>query len=127
MIVAEDNRLEHARLAPLRSSREHTAYLKDQLASHRYGDRAGCARRRGLRSPQGDLESAPGVGQTIAAVLIAELPELGAIDDKEIAGLVGVATVAHDSGTLRGALYMAALSAVRCNPAVKSVKTRHPD
>ena len=82
----------------------------------------------------------PGVGEITAAVLIAELPELGAIDDKKIAALVGVAPVAHDSGTLRGqrriaggrpsvrcALYMAALSAVRFNPAIKTFHRRLRD
>ncbi|MDO3431605.1 transposase, partial [Rhizobium sp. CBN3] len=79
-------------------------------------------------------------GEVGAAVLIAELPELGAIDDKKLAALVGVAPVAHDSGTWRGqrhiaggratvrcALYMATLSAIRCSPAIKAFHKRLRD
>src|SRR5208337_3112754 len=140
MIVAEDNRLEHAGGPVAAMIKEHVASLKDQLASVDTSialavraDEAS-ARRKAI------LESVPGVGQTTAAVIIAELPELGTIDDKKIAALVGVAPVAHDSGTLRGqrriaggrgsvrcALYMAALSAVRCNPALKAFHRRLRD
>nr|WP_245461239.1 transposase [Rhizobium leguminosarum] len=45
------------------------------------------------------LLTVPAIGEVSAAVLIAELPILGAIDDKQLAALVGVATMAHDSGT----------------------------
>jgi transposase len=72
------------------------------------------------------LTGMPGVGPVLAATLLAELPELGRLDRRRIASLVGVAPVARDSGqqhrrrTIRGgrkdvrnALYMAALSASR--------------
>jgi len=75
------------------------------------------------------LKSVPGVGNTTARTLIADLPELGRLDRKKIAALVGVAPLNRDSGTMRGrrttwggrasvraSLYMAALSASRCNP-----------
>jgi transposase len=78
------------------------------------------------------LLSTPGVGKTVAATLVAELPELGNLNRQEIAALVGVAPFAKDSGTKRGrratwggrrklrsVLYMAALTARRCNPAIK--------
>ena len=74
------------------------------------------------------LQSVPGIGNTTARTLIAELPELGSLDRKKIAALVGVAPMNRDSGMMRGrrsirggrasvrtALYMAALSATRCN------------
>jgi transposase len=77
------------------------------------------------------LQSAPGVGQVTARTLLAALPELGAIDRKKIAALVGVAPFNHDSGRLRGkrfiqggryevrsVLYMATLSATRYNPII---------
>jgi transposase len=77
------------------------------------------------------LQSAPGVGQVTARTLLAVLPELGAIDRKKIAALVGVAPFNHDSGRLRGkrfiqggryavrsVLYMATLSATRYNPSI---------
>jgi transposase len=72
------------------------------------------------------LTSMPGVGLILAATLLAELPELGALDRRQIASLVGVAPVAKDSGLKRGhrviaegrsvvrrVLYMAAVSASR--------------
>ena len=75
----------------------------------------------------------PGIGKTTAAVLVAELPELGRIDKKAIAALAGVAPFVRDSGQFRGqahiaggrlsvrcALYMAAISAIRANPPIKA-------
>lgn len=75
------------------------------------------------------LASVPGVGQIVARTLIAGLPELGTIPAKPLAALAGLAPVNHDSGKMRGqrhirfgrasvrsALYMAALTAIRCNP-----------
>ena len=78
------------------------------------------------------LKSVPGIGDVIARTLIADLPELGTLDRKKIAALVGVAPFNRDSGTLRGkrsvwggranvraALYMAALVASRHNPILR--------
>ena len=75
------------------------------------------------------LKSVPGIGDVTARTLIADLPELGTLDRKKIAALVGVAPFNRDSGTLRGrrtvwggradvraALYMAALVASQHNP-----------
>ena len=75
------------------------------------------------------LKSVPGIGDVTARTLIAELPELGTLDRKKIAALVGVAPFNRDSGTFRGkrtvwggrasvraTLYMAALVASRHNP-----------
>ena len=83
------------------------------------------------------LQSVPGVGMTTAITLIAELPELGQLDRQPIAALVGVAPMNRDSGALRGrrmihggrqhlrnALYMAAISAVQFNPAIKQFRDR---
>lgn len=78
------------------------------------------------------LITIPGIAATTAAVLIAELPELGSADQKQIAALAGVAPMNRDSGKWRGqahikggrisarcALYMAAVVAIRVNPAIK--------
>lgn len=75
------------------------------------------------------LRSVPGIGNVVARTLIADLPELGRLDRKQIAALVGVAPLNRDSGKMRGkrttwggrakvrtALYMAALVASRRNP-----------
>jgi len=77
------------------------------------------------------LQSIGGVGPATAAMLIAELPELGRLDRRQIAALVGVAPFNRDSGSLRGkrmigggraqvrrSLYMAALVATRFNPVI---------
>ena len=74
------------------------------------------------------LQSAPSIGNTTARTLIAELPELGTLDRRKIAALVGVAPINRDSGTFRGrrtiaggrgsvrkALYMAVLVSIRHN------------
>ena len=75
------------------------------------------------------LCSAKGVGRVTAATLLAELPELGKLDRKKIAALVGLAPMNSDSGKKRGyrktkggrievrsVLYMSTLVATRCNP-----------
>jgi transposase len=79
------------------------------------------------------LQSAPGIGPITARTLLAVLPELGTIDRKKIAALVGVAPFNHDSGRMRGkrfvqggrpairsVLYMATLTAIRHNPIIKA-------
>lgn len=79
------------------------------------------------------LSSAPGVGLVTTATLLAELPELGKMDRKKIAALVGVAPMNYDSGKKRGyrktkggrgevrsVLYMSTLVATRYNPLIQS-------
>ena len=83
------------------------------------------------------LQSTPGVGKTTGAALLAELPELGKLNRQQIAALVGVAPYCHDSGrsrgkrtiwggrrSLRSVLYMAALTARRCNPIIRQFAAR---
>jgi transposase len=83
------------------------------------------------------LASVPGVGKTTAATLIAQLPELGQIDKRRISALVGVAPYCFDSGrftgkrrifagrsAVRSVLYMAAVTAIRCNPVIKAFAER---
>ena len=78
------------------------------------------------------LRSIPGVGPVTTLTLLAKCPELGTLTRREIAALIGVAPLAHDSGKHRGkrfiwggradvraVLYMAALSAKRFNPAIR--------
>jgi transposase len=79
------------------------------------------------------LRSTPGVGPTLSATLVAQLPELGTLNRRKIAVLVGVAPLNRDSGKMRGrrtvwggragvraVLYMATLTATRCNPVIRS-------
>jgi transposase len=83
------------------------------------------------------LSSVPGVGATTASQLIADLPELGKLNRRQIAALVGVAPMNRDSGmmrgrrtifggraTARGTLYMAAFTATRCNPVIRRFADR---
>ncbi len=83
------------------------------------------------------LASVPGLGPTTVATLLAELPELGVLNRQQIAALVGVAPFNRDSGRfrgkraiwggrsdVRGVLYMATLTARRCNPTIRAFATR---
>ena len=83
------------------------------------------------------LTEVQGVGQKTAVKLIADLPELGTCDRKQVAALVGVAPYNHDSGAKTGLrsisggrpdvrclLYMATLTATRCNPVIRAMYQR---
>lgn len=83
------------------------------------------------------LQSVSGIGPVASATLIAELPELGRLNRREIAALVGIAPMANDSGSSKGrrhiqggrfeirrVLYMAALTASRRNPVIKTFYDR---
>lgn len=83
------------------------------------------------------IETVPGVGPTTSATLVAELPELGRLNRQEIASLAGLAPFNHDSGKFRGqrrirggrsrlrtSLYMAALTANRCNEKMRAFAQR---
>ncbi|GAA0680249.1 IS110 family transposase [Marinobacterium maritimum] len=78
------------------------------------------------------LTSVPGVGKALAYTLLSELPELGKLNHKEIAALVGVAPMNRESGTwsgkrrisggrhrIRTVMFMAMLSSIQCNPVFK--------
>jgi len=83
------------------------------------------------------LQSVPGVGPVLSITLLAELPELGTLNRREIAALVGVAPINRDSGAFKGrrtvwggraqvraVLYMATLAATRHNPVIKTFYQR---
>lgn len=83
------------------------------------------------------LKTAPGIGDTMVYTLLADMPELGQMNNKQAAALVGVAPINRDSGKLRGkrrvfggracvrtTLYMATLSATMCNPVIKDFYQR---
>ena len=90
-----------------------------------------------LRARAAWLQSIPGIGPVTAAVLLAEVPELGTCSRQQVAALVGVAPCNRDSGAWRGrrscwggraqvraALYMAALTATRVNPTLRACYQR---
>lgn len=83
------------------------------------------------------LQSVPGVGPITSRTLLGYVPELGALDRKKIAALIGLAPFNHDSGHLTGrraiwggraevrsVLYMAAMAALRCNPVLRTFYAR---
>lgn len=83
------------------------------------------------------IRSIPGMGKLTSATLLARCPELGSLNRRQIASMVGVAPLANDSGKMRGkriiwggradvraVLYMAALSDIRCNDAIKAFAQR---
>ena len=102
MQTMERNRLKQA-LPKLREGiREHLEWLRRQIA-----DTSDQGRRMLEESPAWQvkvdlLKSAPGIGDITAMTLVAELPELGKLNRKQIAALVGLVPLNRDSGTLRG-------------------------
>jgi transposase len=83
------------------------------------------------------LRSIPGIGPVVARTLLAQLPELGTLSCREAAALAGVAPLNRDSGRaqrpraigggragVRAALYMAALTAARCDPTIRAFYER---
>jgi transposase len=137
MLTMEKNRLHSARKEVRERINEHIAWLKKELESLDQ-DLNRSIRKLPLWREQDDLlQSVPGVGRVTSLTLLAELPELGKLNRKQIAALVGVAPLNRDSGTLRGkrtiwggraqvrsALYMAALVATRFNPIIAAFYQR---
>lgn len=138
MITAEGHRQREARNPKLATRiGTHVAWLRQELAEIER-DLDGAVKGSSVWHANAVLlTSVPGVGNTTARTLLAELPELGSIDRRKIAALVGVAPLNRDSGTLRGrravqggrasvraALYMAALVAARRNAAVRELYLR---
>ena len=93
-----------------------------------------------MREKETLLESVPGVGKVTTSILLARLPELGHLNRKQIAALVGLAPFNRDSGgrkgkrsirggrkDVRSVLYMATLSALRWNPVIKAFYQRLVD
>lgn len=138
MTVAERNRRRLVAAKPvLKSIDRIIAALEKQLADldHDIGQRVRDTP--AWREKEELLKSVPGVGDQTARTLIAALPELGELDRRQIAALVGVAPINRDSGKLRGrrgiaggradvrsALYMAALVGVRANPVLRAYYAR---
>jgi transposase len=132
MLTVEKNRLHTVRPALRDDIREHIAWLQDKL-SKMDEEIDHFVRGTSLwKEKDTILRSVPGVGRVTSCTLLAMLPELGTINRQEIAALVGVAPVNKDSGrkqgkrrvyggraTVRSVLYMATLSAKRCNPRIK--------
>jgi transposase len=137
MLTAERNRLLIARPTVRRDLQQHIRFLERRLREADDDLHLAVKASPLWRVKDDLLQSVPGVGRVVSLTLLAELPELGRVSHKEIAALVGVAPLNRDSGTLRGkrlvyggrapvraALYMAALVASKCNPAIRAFYQR---
>ncbi len=137
MIAAEKNRLGVAPRPVAGRIRSHLSWLEEELA--KLDEDLGNAIKESpaWREKDALLQSTPGVGPVLSTTLLAELPELGTLDRKQIAALVGVAPLNRDSGTMRGkrtvwggraqvraVLYMSTLIAIRFNPVISKVYKR---
>lgn len=137
MLVAEKNRLfmTHRTVQP--RLKEHIAWLNEELEDLNNQLRDKLQHSALWREKDNLLQSVPGVGPVLSTTLLAELPELGQLDRKKIAALVGVAPFNRDSGYLKGkraiwggrasvrtVLYMAIHSARRFNPVIKAFYDR---
>ena len=138
MRVQETLRLGSAESKALQKSlKKHMVWLDKQIAGL---DRDLTNRLRASdawRAKDNLLQGIPGVGAVTSVTLLAKCPELGQLNRREIAKLTGVAPLANDSGKHRGkrfvwggradvraVLYMATVSAIRCNPAIKAFADR---
>ena len=138
MLVSEKNRLSAATTVAVRPRIEaHIAWLERELDDLDEGLRQTLRQSPVWREKDDLLRTVPGVGEQLSLTLLAYLPELGTLDRRQIAALVGVAPFNRDSGTLRGkrtvwggrarvraALYMGALVASRFNPVIQDFYQR---
>ena len=137
MLTAERNRLHMARKPVKEAIQAHIAYLEKELQQIDSDLQGRIEESPIQREKYSLLQSVPGVGPNLSATLIIGLPELGSLNRRQIAALVGVAPLNHDSGTRRGkrspwggrpqvrsALYMAALVASRFNPLISQFYRR---
>lgn len=137
MLVAEKNHLCSTCLSLRPKVEEHITWLEIEVEKldQEINDQIQQLPR--FKEKEAILRSAKGVGPVLCAKLISALPELGQLDRKKIAALVGVAPFNRDSGPhrgkrrirggridIRGVLYMSIIAAVRYNPAIKSFYQR---
>ena len=133
MLTAERNRLQSARSKAVKANiQAHIAWLEKEM-THIDHDLGQSIRQSPVWQEKDDLlKSVPGVGPVLSTTLLADLPELGLLNRREIAALVGVAPFNRDSGHIRGqravwggravvrsALYMSTLVATRYNPIIR--------
>jgi transposase len=131
--AGERSRLALALPVVARQIDAHCAWLDSAITALDAGLAALVEASEGWRARRALLESVQGVGPVLAVTLLAALPELGTLTDKQVAALVGVAPLNRDSGTkrerreiwggraaVRGALYMATLTVTRCNPVIRA-------
>jgi transposase len=133
MLKAEQNRLRTISSSLKNSVERSIAFLKEEKKILDEQIQQFLQEQQAWQEQTEILGSAPGVGPVTTATLLAELPELGKMDRKTIAALVGVAPMNYDSGRKRGyrktkggrtnvrsVLYMSTLVATRYNPVIRN-------
>lgn len=135
MRTAEQNRLGTTPAAGRERLEKHIRWLDEEAEDLRREIEELIRQVPELEDKHDILCSVPGVGLILSATLLSELPELGRLNRKEVAALVGVAPFNRDSGSSKGrrrisggrepvrtVLYMATVSSLKCNPVMKSFK-----
>jgi len=137
MLLAEEQRRSRALRPIQRQIDQHVRWLRAQLGAVEK-DLAQTLRASPVWREKDDLlRSVPGVGPVLTTTLLGDVPELGQLNRKQIAALIGVAPLNRDSGTYRGrravwggrarvraTLYMASLTAARYNPVIRAFYER---
>lgn len=140
MLTMEKNRLEQVPASARPSIRRHLEFLEGELAELEQQLDATIAANPAWQATFIRLQTVKGIGPVAARTLVLELPELGTLNRKAIAALVGVAPFNRDSGTLRGqrcclggraavrtSLYLPTLAAIRFNPPIRTFYARLDD
>ncbi|MCO5191735.1 MAG: IS110 family transposase [Anaerolineae bacterium] len=137
MLIAEKNRLSTAVSSMRERIEKHIRWLEEELLSVEQNIDTFIDSNSDWKHNRQQLTQIPGVGPVTSMTLIAELPELGTLNPKQITSLVGLAPFNRDSGAMKGrrtiwggraavrrALYMAAVSAMRWNPIIRTFYQR---
>ena len=137
MLVAEKQRLHRASGAMRKELRHHIAYLEGRVKDVEEDIDKTVRRSDAWRRKSEIVRSVPGFGKAFCAMVLAKVPELGALNRKQIGALVGVAPMPDDSGSrhgrrmiaggrfeVRNKLYMCAMVAARSNPVLKQFYER---
>jgi len=132
MLVSEKNHLYSAPKPNIKNIQKHIHYLEKTLEDINKDINKTIKKSPTWRENDRILQSFKGVGPVVSATLLCDLPELGTLNRKKIATLVGVAPLNCDSGRYRGKrrikggranvrrkLYMAAVASIRYNPTIK--------
>ncbi len=137
MLTMEKNRLPAAGQRVRKDITAHIAWLTKRLKDVDGDLQSAIAASDFWRIKDDIIRSLPGAGKVLSTTLLASLPELGILNRRQIAALVGVAPFNCDSGTMRGSrhvwggrasvrsvLYMATIAAIRCNPDIRAFHAR---
>jgi transposase len=133
MVTTEKNRLSTCPESMRVDIKDHIAFMETRIQALEEEMRLLIQQDAQKQARAAQIDSMPGIGPVTATTMVADLPELGKLTRQEIAALVGVAPFNKDSGKKRGkrktkggraslrrVLFMAALSASKCNPVIRA-------